>query len=301
MAILASVSLESSRTCKADNLEKIEGYVHQAASQNADLVVFPEFALTGLPTQPLQVLDPNDCAYQHEVAELIPEGPSVQHLINLARELNIHIVWGMAEQSPDRFDVLYNTVVLVGPDGYIGKHRKAHQALTERLMFYPGAGSYPVFDTSIGRIGMLVCYEKAFPETARLLATKGAQIIVCPTAWPSIKQCEDDPDYRAGHVFAYARALENMVVFVEAVQGGPEDMGHSRILGPHAMQTFATTGFGEGMAVTEVDVEREILHARLFAMGGSDLLKDRKPELYRNLCEPNPYCQSVVPYDPKED
>lgn len=289
MAILSSVSFEISRTSKASNLSHMEGFIEQAVEQNADLVVFPELALTGVPLQPMQTFDPNDAAYQHQVAEPVPEGPSTQRLIELAKKGDIYIIWGMAEQSSERHDVLYNTVVLVGPEGYIGKYRKVHQPLTERLMFYPGTGDYPVYETRFGRLGLMCCFDKAYPEVSRLLALKGAQVLVCPTAWPALEPNEDDSDVKAANVFSFARALENMVFFIDSCMSGEFAMGHSRILGPRPMQVCATTGFEEGLAVANVDIEDEIVHARLFAMGGSDLLKDRKPATYKGLSDPNPY------------
>ncbi len=90
----------------------------------------------------------------------------------------------MAEQDSENWDMLYNTLVLVGPDGYIGKYRKVHLPLTERIMMYPGDGDYPVFETRFGKVGLMICFDKAYPEVARSLALKGAEILLCPTAWP---------------------------------------------------------------------------------------------------------------------
>lgn len=289
MAVLTAVAMPVSPDDKAGNLVKIEEYIVQAARQNADLIVFPEMALTGLPKNPMMIFSSDDAAYQHKVAELVPEGPGTQRLVELAMEHDLYIVWGMAEQSGERFDVLYNTVVIVGPEGYLGKYRKVHQPLTERIMFYSGDGSYPVFETRFGKVGLMCCFDKAYPEVARTLCLKGAEILVCPTAWPSIEPNEDDNDYKAGNVFSFARALENMVFFIDSCVSGPYEMGHSRIIGPNPMQICATTAFDEGIAVADVDVEGEILKARIYAMAGSDLLKDRKPATYGELAKPNPY------------
>ena len=154
-------------------------------------------------------------------------------------------------------------------------------------MMYPGEGDYPVFDTRIGKVGLMICFDKAYPEVARTLALKGANILLCPTAWPSIETSEDDNDYKAGNVFSFARALENMCFFVDSCVSGPFEMGHSRIIGPNPMQVCATTGFEEGMAVADVDVHGEIAKARIASMAGSDLLKDRKPATYGELVKPN--------------
>ena len=93
--------------------------------------------------------------------------------------------------------------------------------------------------------------------------------------------------------------MENMVFYVEATHAGPYRMGHSRIIGPNPIQICATTGYDEGMAVAEVDIQKEILKARLAAMAGSDLLKDRKPrERTSILTENNPYVLNYgLPHD----
>ena len=286
MAVLASVAMDNARDKEA-NKAKMTKFVEEAAAKGADFILFPELCLGGLPENPMFVFNPQDAFYQHEVAEVVPEGPSTQYFIELAAKHDIYIGWGMTEQDPDEFDIIYNALVVVGPEGFVGKYRKVHLPLTERIMMYPGDGDYPVFDTRFGRIGLMVCFDKAYPEVSRALALKGAQILLCPTAWPSIEPSEDDNDYKAGNVFSYARALENMCFFIDSCTSGPYEMGHSRIIGPSPMQLIATTGFEEGMAIAEVDVEGEIFKARLASMAGSDLLKDRKPATYGALCMPN--------------
>ena len=286
MAVIASVAMDLARD-KAENKAKMTTFIEEAAEKDVDLILFPERALGGLPEKPMFVFDPQDAFYQHETAELVPEGDSVHYFAELAVRHDIYIAWGMTEQSHESWDMIYNTLVLVGPEGYVGKYRKVHLPLTERIMMYPGEGDYPVFDTRIGKVGLMICFDKAYPEVARTLALKGADILLCPTAWPSIETSEDDNDYKAGNVFSFARALENMCFFVDSCVSGPFEMGHSRIIGPNPMQVCATTGFEEGMAVADVDVHGEIAKARIASMAGSDLLKDRKPATYGELVKPN--------------
>lgn len=299
MAILASVAMDLVND-KDANIAKMTKFIEEAARQKADFILFPELALGGLPKNPMFVFNPEDAFYQHEVAEVVPEGESTQYFIELARKNDIYIAWGMTEQDPDDWDIIYNSLVLVGPEGFVGKYRKVHLPLTERIMMYPGTGDYPVFDTRFGKVGMMICFDKAYPEVARILALKGAEILLCPTAWPAIEPSEEDNDFRAGNVFSYARALENMCFFVDSCVSGKFEMGHSRIIGPNPMQICATTGFEEGMAVANVDVKGEIMKARLAAMAGSDLLKDRKPATYGDLCvcnKRNPISGDVGQFD----
>ena len=160
MAVLASVAMDVARDKEA-NKQKMTGFIEMAAAQNADFILFPELSLTGLPENPMFIFKPEDAFYQHENAELVPSGESTQYFIGLAQKHDMYIAWGMTEQDPDDWDIIYNTLVLVGPGGYIGKYRKVHLPLTERIMMYPGPGDYPVFETRFGKVGLMVCFDKA--------------------------------------------------------------------------------------------------------------------------------------------
>lgn len=289
MVKIATVCMGANPRDKVENRNNMVTYIEQAASEKCDLIVFPEEILTGVGTTGMQQFKPEDKLFFQEVAELVPEGESTQIFIELARQHGMYICWGMAERDEKRFDATHNVAVLVGPEGYVGKYRKVHLPLTERLYHYPGWGDYPVFDTRIGKIGLEVCYDKCFPEVARTLALKGAQIILGPTCWPNVSGTLDDPDHKVHTIFSQSRAAENMVFFVDSNHSGQFLGGHSMIVGPNPGQIIATTGFEEGMAVAEVDVEAEIRHARIVAMGGSDLLRDRKAGTYGELTKFNEY------------
>ena len=135
MTILTSVALDS-RQDVPGNRERMKAYVEQAAAKGAKLIVFPELCLGGLPKNPMFIFNPDDAAYQHEVAELVPEGPSTRFFEELAREHDMYICWGMAEQSHQRADVIYNTLVVVGrrlcrevPQGSSAPYRAHHVLL----------------------------------------------------------------------------------------------------------------------------------------------------------------------------
>lgn len=290
MAKIATVSMESDPRSKDANLAKMKAFACDAARQGAELVLFPEESLTGVGTEGMYMVCGDDKRYICEVAEHVPAGPSTQELMELAREQGIYICWGMAERDEDRSDVTYNTMVLVGPEGYVGKYRKVHLPLCERLLHYPGRDGYKVFDTSIGKVGIEICYDICFPEVARSLALQGAQIILSQTGWPNLTRKEDDPDHLVVDIFHRARANENMVVVVSSNLSGEGFNGCSAIYGPTAGQVFASTGPDESMVVADVDVVGEIERARTFSMGGSNLVKDRKPGTYRALVEDSPYC-----------
>lgn len=289
-----SFSVENDKEC---NLAKMDEFIAQAANQDVDLLLFPELCVTGYGYNPTFHIDPKDVLYYNQVAELVPEGPSTQRLIEKAKEHDMYIAWSMTEKDPEMKDVVYNCAVLVGPEGFVGKYRKVHLVLTERLIHWPGR-DIPVFDTKLGRIGMQICYDKFFPEVARTLALKGARIILSPTAWPAVSGKEDDPDLVAYLITARSRAIENSVVWVEANCCNEYEAGHSEIITPKAGEIVATTGFDEGMAVADVDVDAEILDAK--ARGAGDMMKDRRPDVYGTVLEPNGYCPYSYGIPPRE-
>lgn len=289
MVKIATVCMGADPRDVKKNRDNMLAYIEKAAAENVDLIVFPEEILQGVGTTSMQQFNPEDKMYMVNVAELVPEGESTQIFVEQAKKHNMYICWGMCERDEERFDATHNVAVLVGPEGYIGKYRKVHLPLCERLYHYPGFGDYPVFDTKIGKIGLEICYDKCFPEVARTLALKGAQIILGPTCWPNVTGTLDDYDHKVHTIFSQARANENMIFFVDSNHSGQFMGGHSQIVGPNPGQIIATTGFEEGMAVAEVDIEEEIKHARIKSMGGSDLLRDRKAGTYGMLVEFNEY------------
>lgn len=274
---------------KEKNLEKYIRYIDESAGKGAELIVFPETSLQGY-LENLGTFKMSTVEYQQKQAEVVPEGASTQKLIQKAKEKNIYIIYGMTEKDPDQPARIYNTAVLVGPEGYIGKYRKVHLPMDEAHIFYPG-NEINVFDTKIGKIGMLICYDKDFPEVARTCAAKGAQLIVMPTAW-SLDKSSDDPETNYS-VFVYdlldkARAMENQAFFISSNQigitGDIHFFGRSRVVGPMGL-VLAENLNKEGLALCSIDVEEEIVKARTTGLFGLNLMKDRRPDMYRELAE----------------
>ena len=155
----------------AANLAGILARIDTAAASGAQLIVFPELALTGYKFKHIEEAFP--------FAETIP-GPAVEAVADQSRARGVYVVFGMLERDGQE---LYNASVLVGPEGYLGKYRKAHTGFrSESKLFSRGDTGFPVFQTAIGRIGLGICYDDNFPEATRILtAVKGADII----AWPN--------------------------------------------------------------------------------------------------------------------
>lgn len=274
---------------KEKNLAKYMQYIDKAAEQGASLIVFPETSLQGY-LENLSVFKETTVEYQHRNAEVVPAGPSTQALIQKAKEKKIYIIYGMTEKDEAQPARIYNTAVLVGPEGFVGKYRKIHLPMDEAHVFYPG-DEINVFSTSIGRIGMLICYDKDFPETARTLAAKGAEILVMPTAW-SLDNSSETPEDNYS-VFVYdlldkVRALENQVFFISANQigitGDIHFFGRSRVVAPSG-KVLAENLNTEGMVVCSADITEEIVKVRTTGLFGLNLMKDRRPEMYRDLAE----------------
>src|SRR5215831_4937883 len=193
-------------------LNAVAGWCERAAAEKADLVLFPELVVHGHCT-------PNTW----ELAEPVPDGPSVRRLIQLARHFRLILCVGLSEKERD---VVYNTQVLVGPDGYLGKQRKLHLSRDE-VFFYKGGRDLTVFDLGPCKVGIVICYDNQFPEVARVLALRGADVLLMPHA-ARFKTWDDTPEGEAAarrysHAFLkkYAlRARANACFVVLADQAG---------------------------------------------------------------------------------
>lgn len=161
------------------NVTRIGEYAQAAAKRGADLIVFPELALCGYENEK-QV--PLQDKMQFRCAELVPQGDSVTYLANIAKQSGIYLVFGMPEKDPDHDLRIYNTAVVCGPQGYIGKYRKIHPANDE--LAWCEKGSEPLLiDTKWGPIGVGICYDSySFPELMRYYAAKGSRLYLNSTA-----------------------------------------------------------------------------------------------------------------------
>ncbi|MFE7127249.1 carbon-nitrogen hydrolase family protein [Streptomyces sp. NPDC057617] len=251
-----------------------ERLIKEARAEGVRLLALPEACLGGY----LLSLD-NDTALDAGPPPLAPDGPEIRRLAALAGELTV--VAGYCEAGTD--GRRYNSVVCVNGDGVLGNHRKVHQPLGEDASYASG-DRFHAFDTPVGRIGMLICYDKAFPESARALALDGAEIGVVVSAWPGSRtnaapDLVNDRWKRRFDLFDRARALENQIVWVSANQTGTfgslRFVGSAKVVDPGG-DILADTGVEPGLAIAELDVAQALETARR-AMGH---LRDRRPETY---------------------
>lgn len=272
---LAAVSAGFDRDLEGD-FARIAALVADARKQGVHLLALPEATLGG---------------YLSDLAGSAPpppafrlDGPEIARLAALAGDLVL--VAGYCELDPVVSGRRYNSVVCVNGDGVLGNHRKVHQPLREDAHYTAGTG-FHAFDTPLGRLGMMICYDKAFPESARALVLDGASIVVCVSAWPgsrtnAAENLQQDRWKKRFDLFDQARALENQVLWVSANQSGSfgsmRFVASAKICGPGG-DVLAGTGVAAGMAVADVDVD-EVLELARRGMGH---LRDRRPSAYGSL------------------
>ncbi len=271
---MAAVAAEFGRDLAAD-FTVVERLVGEARAAGVRLLALPEACLGGY----LSHLDGG----ADDPPALDPDGPEIRRLAKLAGDLVVCA--GYCEDAGDR---RYNSVVCVTGDGVLGRHRKVHQPLREDASYAAG-DRFAAFDTPVGRLGMMICYDKAFPESARALALDGAEVVVCVSAWPGSRtrpsqNLAEDRWTRRFDLFDRARALENQVVWLSANQAGSfgklRFVASAKVVDPGG-EVLDTTGTAAGMAVAELDVPAALAAARRF-MGH---LRDRRPDAYRPLPE----------------
>jgi predicted amidohydrolase len=266
---LALAQISSKRENKEANLQKIEKLTLKAKYQGADLVIFPEMSLTGY-----VVLD-----QVYELAETVP-GTSTKRIEALAKQTNMHVIFGMPELSEKTQATVFNTAVFVGPKGLIGKYRKmylpTHSVFEEKRYFRPGYEP-AAFQTDLGNIGLSICYDIFFPEVYRLTRLKGAQLLVCISASPAVRKGYFE-------ILTSARALENTAflayVNLAGVEDGLQFWGGSRLVCPTGDVVAKASYDEEDFIICEVDY-CELRTAETFIPS----LRDLRPELFEKLKE----------------
>jgi N-carbamoylputrescine amidase len=255
--------------------ERVERHVRAARARGAELVVFPECTLGGYMLEPR----PGELRLPEPPPALRLDGPEVARLAELAGPTVLCV--GLTEEAPGG---PYSTGVCLSGDGVLGIQRKVHVPPAEAFCYRPGEG-FAAFDTPFGRIGMLMCYDKLFPEAARALAVDGAETIVAPAAWPVCRKgaarlVARDVQTRQFNLVDRTRAAENQVVWVTANQtgsfGGLRFLGQAKVVDPRG-RVLARTRAREGLAVASIDPAPAVGDARARLCH----LEARRPEAYR--------------------
>ena len=247
----------------------------EARRNGADLIVFPECAVTGYCFESREEAAP--------FAEPVP-GPSVEFFADLCREHGGMVVFGMIEADGER---LFNAAVLVGCDGLIASYRKIHLPYlgVDRFLDF-GDRPFAVQEAGGVRIGLNICYDSGFPESSRIMALAGADLIVLPTNWPT------GAETLADHAIA-TRALENALYYIAANRVGEERgfrfIGRSRICDPSGKTLTVGSDSEEEILYAEIDPQRA-RNKTIVRVPGKQLIDrvaDRRPEMYGPLVEPH--------------
>jgi len=254
---------------KQHNINKIVKHTKQAKKQKTDIIIFPEMSLTGY-----TLLD-----LTYELAEETP-GPSTEKITKLAQKENIYIVFGMPERSEKGKAILYNTAVLTGPEGYIGKYRKMHlptHSVFEEKRYFRLGYQTPIFETNLGKLGITICYDIFFPEITRTLRLQGAKFIICISASPAVRK-------RFFETLTAARAIENTCflayVNLVGIENGLQFWGGSRLIGPNGHIITQSKYDKEDLSFGNVDYD-DLRPVEAFV----PTLRDLRPELYISLKE----------------
>mgnify|MGYP001366578815 CR=1 FL=1 len=271
---IAAVQIDCRLGDVPHNLRAVRAGLRDAARLGARLAVFPECVLTGYCFESLDEARP--------FAEPAP-GPSTDALAADCRELGLWAVVGMLER--DAAGRLFNACALVGPAGFVAAYRKIHLPYLGVDRFTtPGDRPFAVHDLGGLRVGMHICYDGSFPESARVLAVLGADLVVLPTNWPA----GAEPTVR--HLTA-ARALENHVYYAACNRVGQERgfrfIGQSRVLDCGGELLTAAADKAE-VITAEIDPAVARLK-RLIKIPGKyelDRVAHRRPEMYGPLVEP---------------
>jgi predicted amidohydrolase len=263
---------------KAANVAASLAAIERAAAAGARLVVLPELANSGY------MFATREEAFA--LAEEVPAGPTCQTWMAAAARLGVTLVAGIAERVGD---ALYNAAVVIGPAGYIGTFRKVHLWDAENLFFEPGNLGFPVFKTPLGRIGVAICYDIWFPETFRLQALKGADIVCVPTNWVPIPGQAPGREAMAT-VLAMAAAHSNSIFIACADRVGTERgqafEGQSVIVGCTGWPVAGPASRDdEEVLLAEVDLgsARRARNWNAF----NQVLRDRRTDVYDEMLGSN--------------
>ena len=270
---IAAVQMNPRIMRSRENLDKILLKTRSAASNGADLIVFPECALTGYVFASREEAIP--------FMETIP-GPSTDRLIACCKKLSVYVIVGLLEIDAGR---CFNVAVLMGPQGLVGKYRKNHLPFLGIDRFIdPGDKPFQVYKTPVGNIGIHICYDCNFPESARVMMLLGADILTLPTNWPEGR----------GKVARYVintRAYENKVHLVAVDRVGRERgvkfIGSSKIIDAWGDTLAEASSDDEEIIYAEVALA-EARQKRIVFKAGEfelDFIGDRRPELYGKVTE----------------
>ena len=271
---IAGVQMDVSLGQPRENLAAMLSRLDETSANGAALTVFPECALTGY------CFESFDEAREH--AEPIP-GPSTDRFHEVCRQRDCHAVFGLLEADGD---ALFNACVLVGPEGVAGAYRKIHLPRLGVDRFVTVSDRpFGVWSVGSARVGMNICYDGAFPESARVMALAGADLVVMPTNWPPGTECTAD-------YVTNARALENNIYYMAVNRVGTERgfrfIGRSKICDTNGSVLDEARHEDEAIIYAEIDIDRARRKRLVRVPDKHEIHRfaDRRPEMYGAVVDP---------------
>ncbi len=253
---------------KNNNLKKILHYISQAAQKGSELCTFPEFMMCYTPSS-------QSSSELSQVAEKI-NGEFVSSIAEEAKKNSIQVVGTMYEKSP-KPNRVYDTSFLIDKNGkVVSTYRKIHLydalGFKESVKLYPGSSITKPIKTTVGKLGMMICYDLRFPEMSRILASSGSEILVVPSAWVQGKMKEEH-----WITINKTRAIENGCYVVSPDQVGNVYCGRSLIVDPYG-KILLDMKKREGIGIVNISLD-EIKQIRRKL----PLLQNRRTDIYTDL------------------
>src|SRR6266571_3731843 len=262
---------------KESMIQKHEKAAHDAAGQGAQVMLFQEL-----------FYGPYFCQVQdaqyYSYTELIPDGPTTKRMQDLAKQTGMVLVVPMYEEDETASGIYYNTAAVIDADGkYLGKYRKTHiphvKGFWEKFYFRPGNLGFPVFETAVGKVGVYICYDRHFPEGARMLGLHGAELVFIPSATSRGLSMHLWFIEQTAHAIANGYWVGTINrVGVESEFGKNEYYGSSYFADPRGKIIAQASDKEEQLLVTDLDMDlvREVRDTWQF-------YRDRRPDMYADI------------------
>ncbi|HTT36135.1 MAG TPA: nitrilase family protein [Burkholderiales bacterium] len=271
---VACLQMEPRVGQKQANVARSLELIAQAAQAGAQLAVLPELCNSGY------VFETRTEAY--DLSEPVPDGPTCRAWMDAARKHGIFIVAGIAERQDER---LYNSAAVLGPRGHIGTYRKNHLWGAENLFFEPGNLGVPVFHIGAGRVACAICYDIWFPETFRLAALQGADLLCVATNWVPMPAQPDHLPVMA-NILAMGGAHSNSMFVAAAdrvgIERGQPFLGNSLIVS-HTGWPLAGPASLDREEMLLADLNLSDARRKRNLNEFNQLLRDRRTDLYDEM------------------
>ena len=265
---ISCVQMEPTLLEVTANLKKIEEYIEKVMEEkkNTNLIIFPELITSGY-----------ECGSEfQDISEVAGSGESMKRIGKLAKAYKVNIIYGFPQRHSNISDVLYNSAGFIDENGELkGIYNKVHLFDSEKKYFREGC-NYPIIETSFGKLGIMICWDTAFPEVARSYGLQGADLIAIATNW-------ENPYSEDWDLIIKARAFDNCTYVAGANRIGRDKelsfFGHSKIVDPLGKPIIELNKEEEGVISAELDLELpKKLRQEYYTF-----FRDRRPDTYELL------------------